>query len=264
MKTIAFAVAALMVLAQTSACTTFAPLDFGTVPLDDEHKERALSLISVFENGTPTLAYDYVEDLDDGRGYTCGLGFTTGTGDALLVVERYTAAVADNALAAFLPTLRDLDDSGSDDVSGLVGFADAWQACADDEVFRAIQRDVQDEQSYAPALAHLEALGLRSALALVAVFDTVWMHGDGDDDDSAGALLAAAAADVGTDDEVTFLSHFLDVRRDDVENAHDPATRDEWAEATGRVDVLIDLVDDENFAFDGPLHVGHGYDVDLP
>ena len=239
-------------------------LDLGTVPLDEEHKARALSLISVFENGTATLAYDYVENLDDGRGFTCGLGFTTGTGDALLVVERYSEFVADNDLAVFLPTLRELADSSSDDVSGLVGFAEAWQACANDEVFREVQREVQDEQSYLPALSHLDDLELHSALSLVAIFDTVWMHGDGDDDDSAGALLEQTRADVGTDDEVRFLSHFLDVRRDDVENAHNPDTRDEWAQATGRVDVFIDLLSDDNFAFDGPIHVGRGYDIDLP
>src|ERR1041385_503456 len=76
---VAAAVAAVVVVGG-GACTPTPPSqtpDLGTVPFDREHKVRALELISVFENGTIELQYAYVEDLGDGRGYTCGLGFTT-------------------------------------------------------------------------------------------------------------------------------------------------------------------------------------------
>src|SRR6185437_9800653 len=54
---------------------------------------RIEQLTTVFENSTTTFRYDYVEDLGDGRGYTAGrVGFCTGTGDLLDVVERYTEA----------------------------------------------------------------------------------------------------------------------------------------------------------------------------
>lgn len=241
---------------------------------DDAHKRRALQLISVFENGTPELQYDYTENLDDGRGFTCGLGFTTGTGDALVVVERYTERVPDNALAPFLPELRrlkDLDEGeGSDDVSGLDGFAAAWAAAAADEApaakeFRAVSDAVTDEQSYLPALAHLNERGLHSGLALMVLYDTVWMHGDGDDGDGTAALLDRTGADTGADsaDEAAFVDAFLAVRRADLEDPEDPATADEWGEAVSRVDVLDDISAAGNFDFDGPIDVGAGFDVTI-
>ena len=96
---------------------------------DDEQKTRALQLISVFENGTAELQYGYVEDLDDGRGFTCGLGFTTGTGDVLTVVERYRDVVGDNGLAPFITELQALAAAESDDTSNLAGFSKLMLGC---------------------------------------------------------------------------------------------------------------------------------------
>jgi chitosanase len=235
-----------------------------TLPFDREHKLRALELISVFENDTITLAYDYVEDLDDGRGYTCGLGFTTATGDALDVVQSYQDDVGDTVLTPFLPELVRLADAESDDTSGLAGFPDAWAQAADDEAFRAAQEHVQDAQSYDPAVAHARDLDLHSALGLMILFDTAWMHGDGDDDDGLPALIARTQDRADPADEPAWLAAFLAVRRDDLLHPADPATQDEWSEAVGRADALHDLVDDANWAFDGPIHVAHGYGVDVP
>jgi len=70
---------------------------------------RADRLISTFENSTPVLQYAYVQDIHDGRGYTAGrAGFTTATGDLLVVVERYTRRSPINPLARYLPRLRQL------------------------------------------------------------------------------------------------------------------------------------------------------------
>ena len=46
--------------------------------LNAEQRSRADQLVSIFENGTPLIQYDYAENLDDGRGVTVGqVGFTT-------------------------------------------------------------------------------------------------------------------------------------------------------------------------------------------
>ena len=247
----------------TASC---APPNPGTVPFDATHKRRALQLISVFENGTAEPQYGYVEDLGDGRGYTCGLGFTTATGDALEVVQRYTDEVPDNELAPLVPLLAERAADESGDTSGLEGFPAAWAAAADDQRFQAAQEAVQDDNSYTPALTHLRVVGLGSALGLMLLYDAVWMHGDGDDDDGVPALIARVPSSIAAAaDERGWLGSFLDVRRADLARAADADTREVWAEAVGRVDVLRDLLDAGNLAFDGPIVVGHGYgDVRVP
>lgn len=229
------------------------------VGFDVEQKARALRLISVFENGTPELQYAYVEDLDDGRGLTVGLGFTTATGDALDVVERYQAEIGDNGLTPYLFELQILAAAESDDTGNLAGFSDAWVAAADDDVFRSVQETVTDVDSYEPALAHAEELGLISALPLMVLFDSVWMHGDGDDDDGVPHLIDVTCVDPA--DEDAWMRAFLEVRRSDLLNPADPATQAEWSKAVTRVDALLDLVDAGNLQLRGPIEVGRGYDV---
>ena len=234
-------------------------------PLNDEQKLRAMRLISVFENDTIDFAYDYVEALGDGRGYTCGLGFTTGTGDAYAVVDAYTKLVPQNPLATFLPRLKQLADAGSGSTSGLTGFATAWKQAAADARFQQVQIAQTDTECYDPALVHAQALGLETALAIAEVYDTVWMHGDGDDPDGAPALIAKASAQVSAaTDEAGWLKAFLAVRRADLLNPADKTTQAEWSMAVGRVDEFSDLLAAKNFALAGPITVGHGYDVTVP
>ncbi len=233
--------------------------------LSDEQKLRAMRLISVFENDTIVFAYDYVEALGDGRGYTCGLGFTTGTGDAYAVVDAYTKAVPQNPLATFLPRLKQLADAGSGSTTGLDGFPAAWKQAAADAKFQQVQIAQTDAECYDPALVHAKALGLKTALAIAEVYDTVWMHGDGSDPDGAPALIAKASAQVSAaSDEAGWLKAFLAVRRADLLNPADTTTQAEWSMAVGRVDEFSDLLAAKNFDLTGPITVGHGYDVTVP
>lgn len=53
-------------------------------------RDTAFSLVSSAENSTLDYrsTYSYIEDIGDGRGYTCGIiGFTSATGDLLSVVK---------------------------------------------------------------------------------------------------------------------------------------------------------------------------------
>ena len=86
---------------------------------DPAHVRVADAIISSFENSTVELPYAQAEDLDDGRGITAGrAGFTSGTHDLLLVVQRYAdlAAGQRTPLTRYLPALRaiyaDLADGG--------------------------------------------------------------------------------------------------------------------------------------------------------
>lgn len=226
-----------------------------------DQKRRAEQLTSIFENDTIVVQYGYVEALGDGRGYTAGrAGFTTGTGDLLDVVQRYTDAIPGNVLARYLPRLRKLAQTESGSISGLGGFVAAWQKAALDPVFRDVQDRVVDDTYYQPAVAHWHALGLQTALSFAVLYDSIIQHGDGDDPDGLPALIQRTNTQLGGNpstgvDEHLWLTTFLQVRRDDLANAFDPDTRVEWAGSVARCDVLHDIADAGNYNLDGPISV---------
>lgn len=87
---------------------------------DPAKKEIAMQLVSSAENSSLDwkAQYRYIEDIGDGRGYTAGIiGFCSGTGDMLDLVELYGERSPGNVLAPYLPALRRVD--GSDSHEGL-------------------------------------------------------------------------------------------------------------------------------------------------
>lgn len=229
--------------------------------LKPDQKRRAEQITSVFENDTLELQYAYVEALDDGRGYTAGrAGFTSGTGDLLLVVERYTQLVPGTELAGFLPRLRVLAETGSDSIEGLDGLPEAWARAADDARFRTVQDQVVDQEYYQPAVERWRDTGLVSALSLAAIYDAIIQHGEGDDPDGLPAMMERAARMAGGEvadgiSEAVWLDAFLTVRRNTLAHAFDPATREEWADGADRVDPFRALLDEGNFDLDGPIEI---------
>ena len=228
-------------------------------------KLRAEQLISLFENGTIEIQYGYAEALDDGRGITCGrAGFTTGTGDAYIVVKRYTDKVPDNVLAKYLPELSRLntaDDPG--DISGLNGFIADWRSLGTDATFRSVQDTVVDELYYRPSVAYSDSLCLETALARAVLYDTIIQHGDGDDPDGLPALLKRTEDKVGGTpktgiDEKTWLNSFLAIRRADLAHSYDESTRETWAESVSRCDVFSFIAESGNYNLDGPIVINTG------
>ena len=132
--------------------------------LTTEQKARADALISVFENNTQVTQYDYHEVLGDGRGMTLGRGFTTASGDALLVVQVYSSRVPGNGLGTYIPILEQLAAEGipSDDARLPSTLGDDWAATASgDPLFRT----VQDEVAEARLLSHFAAGSIFQTLA---------------------------------------------------------------------------------------------------
>ena len=72
-----------------------------------------MQLVSSAENSSLDwkAQYKYIEDIGDGRGYTAGIiGFCSGTGDMLDLVELYTQAQARTTCSRkYLPALREVD-----------------------------------------------------------------------------------------------------------------------------------------------------------
>jgi len=232
-----------------------------TVEFTEEQRILADQIISVFENDTPVIDYAYIENLDDGRGFTAGrAGFTSATGDMLLVVERYTELIPENPLAEYLPRLEELAAEESGSVEGLENLEDAWAEAAEDETFREVQDEVVDDEYYWPAVVHAEELELYYPLSLLNLYDACIQHGDGDDADGLPAIIVLTTAEVGGTpaegiDESEWLEAFMDIRRSVLLDPANPETAEEWAASVGRVDALIDIFESENVDLEPPITI---------
>ncbi|MFS8203033.1 chitosanase [Streptomyces sp. CWNU-52B] len=210
-----------------------------------EKKELAQRIVSSAENSSLDWRgqYDYVEDIGDGRGYTAGIiGFTTGTHDLLVLVERYTKSHPDNSLAPFLPALREVD--GSDSHEGLGSeFVAAWQAESRKAAFRTAQDAERDRVYFDPAvrLAKRDGLGV---LGQFIYYDAMVMHGPGSDPGFYGIReRAMAEADTPAEGgrEKAYLDIFLDVRRTTMKAEKRDTSRVDTAQRRFLYDGNLDL-----------------------
>lgn len=228
-------------------------------PFTAEQRLIADQIISVFENDTPMIQYAYAEALGDGRGITAGrAGFTSATGDMLIVVQRYTARVPDNPLAPYIPRLEELAANEDGSLAGLEGLEAKWAECTEDETFRQVQDEVVDEVYYLPAVRRFEAIGARYPITLLNLYDAIIQHGEGEDADGLPALMERTTQHVGGTprdgvDEVAWLTEFLQVRRADLLNPNNADTQAEWSDSVGRVDALIALSEQGNYELTPPV-----------
>jgi chitosanase len=181
-------------------------------------KEIAMELVSSAENSTLDWRseYGYIEDIGDGRGYTGGLiGFCSGTGDMLELVDSYVAAEPGDPLAPFLPALRRVDGTASHRGLG-APFVAAWRRAARDPVFRRLQMRELDRVYFDPAVGRAKADGL-GTLGQFIYYDAIVMHGPGPSADSFGGIrrraIAAAPTPAEGGSQVRYLEAFLAVRR---------------------------------------------------
>jgi chitosanase len=190
-----------------------------SVGLDDAHKkEIAMELVSSAENSSLDwkAQYKYIEDIGDGRGYTAGIiGFCSGTGDMLELVQHYTDLKSGNVLAKYIPALKKVNGSASH--SGLgSAFTRDWATAAKDTVFQQAQNDERDRVYFNPAVSQAKSDGLR-ALGQFMYYDAIVMHGPGGDSDSFGGIRAAAMKKARTPaqggDETAYLKAFADARK---------------------------------------------------
>jgi chitosanase len=220
-----------------------------SLTLDAQRKHRAAQLTSSFENATLELQYDYADNIGDGRGITAGrAGFTSATGDLLLLVQRYTETEPDNVLAPYIPALEEVEGTDSED--GLDGFTDAWAEAAEDPEQRKLQDDLVDELYFTPAMAIAADVGVETPLGQAIVWDTMIQHGAGGENGTRAIIAETreAAGDAGQD-ESGWLDVFLDVRLRHLRDAYEDA--DESSES--RVNALRSLVEAGDLALEPPL-----------
>jgi chitosanase len=244
-----------------------APAAAQTTGLDrPDRKDIAMRLVSSAENSSLKWRrqYTYLEDIGDGRGYTGGIiGFCSGTGDMLEVVESYTRAHPGNPLARFLPALRRVN--GTDSHEGLGRpFVRAWHRAARTAGFRHAQDVERDRVYFDPAVRRAKRDGLRP-LGQFIYYDAIVMHGPGGDALSFGGIRRAAMrhADTPTKggSELAYLDAFLDARKHAMkaEEAHEDTSRVDTAQRV--------FLRNRNFGLEPPLtwhvygdrfHIGRG------
>jgi chitosanase len=221
--------------------------------VDAERKHRAAQITSTFENSTLELQYDYVENIGDRRGITAGrAGFTSATGDLLLVVRRYTEAKPGNVIAPYLPSLEAV--SGTDSEMGLGGFTDAWAEAAEDPDFRSLQDQLVDELYFVPAMAMAADLGVETPLGQLIMWDTMIQHGAGGDNGT-WAIIEETQEQVGPIDqsESAWLDAFLDTRLRHLLHMYRDTTENADASSESRVNALRSLLQEGNLALEPPL-----------
>lgn len=196
-------------------------------------KEIAMELVSSAENSSLNWKdqYAYIEDIGDGRGYTGGIiGFCSGTGDMLEMIQYYAKQAPNNILAKYIPALKQVN--GTDSHTGLgTAFVNDWKtAAANDPAFRQAQDYERDTVYFNPAVNQGLADGLH-ALGQFIYYDAIVMHGPGSDPVSFGGIRATAMKKAKTPaqggDEVAYLNAFLDARKAAMltEAAHDNTDR---------------------------------------
>lgn len=199
-----------------------------TVPTQAQiNQEKAFQITSTAENSTVQwwTQFGYLEDIGDGRGYTCGIaGFTSATGDLLEVVQQYASAKpTGNVLAPFLPGLQTCANTGmggsaTSTANAQLGtpFKTAWSTAATDPVFQQVQQDYRNQVYWVPAFNAAVADGL-GVLGLAIYYDTSINHGpgvassgDGSFDDIRSATSGTKPSSGGS--ETTWLTNFLSAR----------------------------------------------------
>ena len=214
-------------------------------------RKEVFALVSSAENSDTdyTKQYEYIEDIGDGRGYTAGIiGFTSGTGDLLDVVEHYTELKPNNELEKYIPALKKVN--GTDSHNGLgEAFEKAWRAAAKTDEMIQAQNDILDEQYMFPAVEYANKDGL-SPLGQYIYYDALVVHGSGDSEDCFEAIRDAALEKEQTPsdggDEADYLNAFLDARIPimQLEEAHSDLSR---------IDAQRKFLNEENFDLKLPL-----------
>ncbi|MCQ8189860.1 chitosanase [Streptomyces rugosispiralis] len=199
---------------------------------DPAKKEIAMKLVSSAENSSLDwrAQFKYIEDIGDGRGYTAGIiGFCSGTGDMLELVEYYTQQKPGNVLAKYLPALREVN--GGDSHDGLdPNFTKDWKKAAADKAFQDAQEHERDRVYFNPAVKQGKGDGV-GALGQFIYYDAIVMHGPGDSKYSFGGIrktaLSKAKSPAQGGNETTYLNAFLDARKEAMksEEAHSDTSR---------------------------------------
>ena len=184
---------------------------YPTEQYPDFPHEIILQLVSIAENSSIDWEkqMNYIEDINDGRGYTISIvGFCTGTGDFLKVVEYATMLDSKHPLNEFLPALRSIDNrrNSSEDMSssheGLEDLPRTIVQLKGDVVWKKSVFAIVKELYWGPALEFCKRHNLISKFAQYLAYDTILNFGNLKDFEN-----------IKNQNETEFLEKFLEIKQ---------------------------------------------------
>ena len=215
-------------------------LIYSSPSISTKQKNVILSLTNIAENSQINFAYNYAENIGDGRGITFGIiGFTSGTYDGTELIERVNELDSSNVLSGYLPAFQSIDnsphpDGKTDDVTGLSNFIEDFNAHGADTLVKQAHLEKLTILYWNPSISKATEIGAKYALTMSELYDICVNHGaDGDSKDKGLKQLVQETIDqvgaIGQVDEKVWLNALYDVRKAYMES--DPT----WAEALDRM-----------------------------
>lgn len=208
--------------------------------------EIILSLVSIAENSDTDWRkqFNYIEDINDNRGYTISIvGFCTGTGDFIQVLETLEKFKPDHHLVKFIPLVRGKKDG---DISGLEDLPRAIKSVRiDDWEFHRAVWEIISKLYWTPANKFAHRVNIRSPLGIYIIYDTILNLGTLDSFESLKYNLNTLDPYA----ERTNLECFLAVKRQEISSGNFGDTVD------NRVDMQYQLLRDSKFLLEPPLCV---------
>ena len=147
--------------------------------VNSEQSNTILSLVSIAENSTTDWKsnYTYIEDISDGRGYTINIvGFCTGTGDFLWLVQDLQKFSPKHALCSFLPAL--LKVNGSSSHKGLEKLPSLIKTLGNDTDYLRATWDTINNFYWNPVLELAKKYNLHNTVSLGQLYDMNINAGD--------------------------------------------------------------------------------------
>lgn len=146
----------------------------------NQDKQKALTIVRVFETGKAAGDFGAVAVLNDGAGVSYGINqFTHRSGSLHAVVDRYFelgGAVARNVIERRLELLRNPSVFNIRWLAADIAFKKALKAAAISSEMKAAQTQIAEERFLRPAIDECERLEFTSALSLAVVYDSI-THG---------------------------------------------------------------------------------------
>lgn len=172
--------------------------------------DKILSLVCIAENSSTKWwnSYNYCENIKDGRGYTVSIvGFCSGTGDLIQVVQKLQEINPKHVLVKYIPALKKVD--GTKKTTGLESFPSDLKALGnnDNDWNTAVWAIIQ-KLYWNPAMEYASKRGLVTPLTKYVLYDTILNFGDFD---AFKKMSTKTPKDGGTESD--WLTEFLKIKQ---------------------------------------------------
>lgn len=225
------------------------------MPVTPEQRWIVDAIVSIHETGKvpSAAAYSTVTVLKDGAGISYGKHQSTDKSGSLdAIIHRYCDKGGPLA-ARFAPFFDELDanESTKVDPKNLPAWVTDLKAllaeAGKDLVMQVSQDEVFDEGYWTPAVQHCTAMGLKTALAHLVVYDTCIHSGPGRVDSLRNKFVAKSPATGG--DEKVWVEAFLNARKAWLLSNSNPLVQ----KSSYRCDAMLGLVKAGNWGLAVPF-----------